>query len=281
MITVRSKKELQALLECEREAGKTIALVPTMGALHQGHLSLVAQAVGRYDICVVSLFVNPTQFNNPQDLATYPRQPEQDAALLEEAGCHYLFMPTEKEMYPEGEEPKHFTFGALETVMEGVHRPGHFQGVALIVSKLFDLVVPDTAFFGEKDFQQIAIIRSMVEQAGYKINIIPVPIVREESGLALSSRNQRLTSETRPSAPKIYQTLQESKALRQGGKSPQEVILWVTEQLNQTPHLQVEYYEIVDAITLQPIKEWSSTPDAVGCIACYCGDVRLIDNIHY
>ena len=208
MIVISSKKELQALLERERESRKTIGLVPTMGALHDGHLSLVKQAIARYDVCVVSIFVNPRQFNNPNDLETYPRQPEKDVALLDSVGCHYVFMPSVEEIYDGSGVERTFDFGAIGRVMEGVQRPGHFEGVALIVSKLFELVSPDGAFFGEKDFQQIAIVRSMVEQCGFKLSIIAVPIVREESGLALSSRNQRLTQETRPSAPRIYQTLQ-------------------------------------------------------------------------
>lgn len=281
MITVTSKKELRALLDAEREKGKTIGLVPTMGALHDGHLSLVKQAVARYDVCVVSIFVNPRQFNNPNDLATYPRQPEQDVALLDSVGCHYVFMPQVEEVYDGSEEERTFDFGAIGRVMEGVQRPGHFEGVALIVSKLFDLVAPDAAFFGEKDFQQIAIIRSMVAQCGFKLTIIAVPIVREESGLALSSRNQRLTSETRPSAPRIYEVLTISLEQKNQGLSPREVESWVTQTLNAILHLEVEYYTIVDGECLQPISSWEESADPVGCIACYCGDVRLIDNIHY
>lgn len=281
MIAISSKKELRALLVAEREAGKTIGLVPTMGALHEGHLSLVKQAITRYDVCVVSIFVNPRQFNNPTDLETYPRQPEQDMTLLDSVGCHYVFMPSVEEVYDGSGEERTFDFGAIGRVMEGVQRPGHFEGVALIVSKLFELVEPDGAFFGEKDFQQIAIVRSMVAQCGFKLSIIAVPIVREQSGLALSSRNQRLTSETRPSAPHIYQTLRASLEQKAKGLTPNEVSAWVTSELNAVPHLEVEYYTIVDGNSLQPLSSWSESEDPVGCIACYCGEVRLIDNIHY
>ncbi|MBB6275332.1 pantoate--beta-alanine ligase [Porphyromonas circumdentaria] len=281
MKTIATKKELISLLDTERELGKSIGLVPTMGALHEGHLSLVKEAVKRYDICVVSIFVNPKQFNNPQDLITYPRQPEQDIALLEKAGCHYLFMPTEEEVYEEGAVEKVFHFGSIANVMEGVQRPGHFEGVALIVSKLFELVRPHGAFFGEKDYQQIAIIRSMVQQCAFDLDIIAMPIVRESTGLALSSRNQRLTEETRPYAPMIYQKLRESLDWKKGGKTPREIEQKVTEELNAHPCLDVEYYMIVDATTLQPITSWSDAPATIGCIACYCGEVRLIDNISY
>lgn len=281
MKIVATKKELTALLDAERVQGKSIGLVPTMGALHKGHLSLVEQAVKDYDICVVSIFVNPKQFNNPQDLVTYPRQPEQDIQLLEKAGCNYLFMPTEEEVYEQGAVEREFHFGPIAEVMEGIKRPGHFEGVALIVSKLFELVKPDGAFFGEKDYQQIAIIRSMVAQCGFELDIIAMPIVREASGLALSSRNQRLTEQTRPNAPKIYQKLRESLDWKNNGKTPRDVEKQVTEELNAEPHLEVEYYTIVDATSLQPIESWNDATQTIGCIACYCGEVRLIDNIFY
>lgn len=281
MIVTTTKKELHDYLDGVRTQGLSIGLVPTMGALHDGHLSLVKRAIDQYDVCVVSIFVNPRQFNNPQDLVTYPRQPEKDIALLEQNGCHCIFMPSVEEVYETGERERTFDFGAIGRVMEGVQRPGHFEGVALIVSKLFELIAPNGAFFGEKDFQQIAIVRSMVAQCGFELSIHPVPIVREESGLALSSRNQRLTDETRLSAPMIYKTLVKSIDKGRSGATPQEVEAWVTEQLNATPHLEVEYYTIVDGTTLQPIQAWEQSCNPVGCIACYCGEVRLIDNIHY
>ncbi len=276
-----SKQELALLLKGERALGRTIGFVPTMGALHEGHLSLVSEAVARYDVCVVSIFVNPKQFNNPQDLITYPRQPEQDIALLEKTGCHYLFMPSEEEVYEKDAIERVFDLGAVAQVMEGVRRPGHFEGVALIVSKLFEWVAPDGAFFGEKDFQQIAIIRTMIKQCGLDLELIPMPIVREASGLALSSRNQRLTEETRPYAPLIYQILRESLLWKSEGKTPKEIEERVVQKLNAQPHLEVEYYSIVNAETLQPITHWEEAPSVIGCIACYCGDVRLIDNIFY
>lgn len=271
--------ELQSALQEERNRRKTIGLVPTMGALHSGHLSLVQKCCTEYDVCVASVFVNPTQFNDATDLKTYPRTPENDCRLLSEAGCDYVFLPSVTEIYPEP-DTRIFDFGFIGEVMEGAHRPGHFNGVAQVVSRLFLIVRPDGAFFGEKDFQQIAIIRSMVTQLALPVQIHPCPIVREQSGLAMSSRNQRLTPEARLSAPLIYKTLVESTTLIHE-KNPAEMTQWVLEQLEKTPHLRPEYYSIVDAITLRPIENWNDSTDPVGCITCYCGDVRLIDNIHY
>ena len=279
MNTITTVRELRQLLDEERKAGRRIGLVPTMGALHAGHLSLVRRCVSENDVCVASVFVNPTQFNDPHDLETYPRTPERDAAMLAEAGCRYVFMPSVDEMYPEA-DTRVFNLGTVATVMEGAFRPGHFNGVAQIVSKLFEAVEPDRAYFGEKDFQQIAIIRAMVRELGLRVEIVPCPIVRESDGLALSSRNARLTPEGRQVAPAIYRTLTESRALVDT-KTPDEVKAWVTERLNAVGGLRVEYYEIVDSTTLQPIHAWADSPEPRGCIAVYCGEVRLIDNISY
>ncbi|WP_293710855.1 pantoate--beta-alanine ligase [uncultured Parabacteroides sp.] len=279
MKIVNSIQELKRYLAEERQHNKQIGFVPTMGALHNGHLSLVKRCVEENDVCVVSIFVNPTQFNDKNDLATYPRTLDKDSALLEPAGCDYVFAPTEAEMYPEP-DTRTFDFGTVSAVMEGARRPGHFNGVAQIVSKLFYAVEPDNAYFGEKDFQQIAVIRAMVKQLNIPVKINACPILREEDGLALSSRNVRLTPEQRQKAPLIARTLKESTNFA-AGKSVQEVIDYVVNTINADPVMRVEYYEIVDGITMESIKDWSDTDYAVGCITVYCGEVRLIDNIRY
>jgi pantoate--beta-alanine ligase len=250
-----------------------------MGALHDGHISLVKRCVEENDICVASIFVNPTQFNNKQDLATYPRTPEEDYALLEAARCDYVFAPTEKEMYPEP-DTRIFRLGPVAEVMEGVHRPGHFNGVAQIVSKLFDIVAPGKAYFGEKDFQQIAVIRVMVKELALPVEIVSCPILREPSGLAMSSRNSRLTAGQHQKAPLIARTLKESTNFVPG-KKVQEVIDYVVDTINNEPALRVEYFDIVDRNTLQSVENWEETVDPVGCIAVFCGETRLIDNITY
>lgn len=279
MKIVNSIQELKRYLAEERQHNKQIGFVPTMGALHNGHLSLVKRCVEENDVCVVSIFVNPTQFNDKNDLATYPRTLDKDSALLEPAGCDYVFAPTEAEMYPEP-DTRTFDFGTVSAVMEGARRPGHFNGVAQIVSKLFYAVEPDNAYFGEKDFQQITVIRAMVKQLNIPVKINACPILREEDGLALSSRNVRLTPEQRQKAPLIARTLKESTNFAVG-KSVQEVIDYVVNTINADPVMRVEYYEIVDGITMESIKDWSDTDYAVGCITVYCGEVRLIDNIRY
>jgi pantoate--beta-alanine ligase len=272
-------KDLKQYLNREREGNKRIGLVPTMGALHEGHISLVRRCVRENDVCVVSIFVNPTQFNDKNDLATYPRTPEQDHALLEAVGCTYGFAPDEKEMYPEP-DTRVFHFGRVAEVMEGKHRPGHFNGVGQIVSKLFDIVQPQKAYFGEKDFQQIAVIREMTKLLNMNVEIVSCPIIREKDGLALSSRNTRLTPELRQKAPLIARVLQESTNFAKK-HSVQDTIDFVVESINKESEMKVEYYEIVDSNTLESIKDWTNTNDPVGCITVYCGKVRLIDNIHY
>ncbi len=279
MKVVNSIKELRENLSQERLEKRSIGLVPTMGALHAGHISLVERCVRENDVCVVSVFVNPTQFNDKHDLETYPRTLEADCALLEAAGCHYVFAPSVEEMYPEP-DTRVFNLGRVAEVMEGAMRPGHFNGVAQVVSKLFYIVEPDNAYFGEKDFQQIAVIRAMVKQLNIPVKINACPIKREADGLALSSRNTRLTPELRQKAPLIARTLKESTTFAPG-KSVQEVIDFVVNTINADPDMRVEYYEIVDGNTLEAIKDWSETDYPIGCITVFCGEVRLIDNIKY
>ncbi len=277
MQLVNTIAQLKLAVNKEREAGKQIGFVPTMGALHRGHVSLVEQAVNATDFVVASIFVNPTQFNNPTDLKTYPRTLEQDLIMLKEAGVSLVFVPTVEEIYPEPDK-RVFDFGKLDKVMEGEHRPGHFNGVAQVVSKLFDIVNPHKAFFGQKDFQQLAIIRRMVEMLGLKVEIVSCPTVREADGLAMSSRNMLLNPKQRASAPIISKTLAQARNNMEQ-MSVKEMIEWVKKEINKNPELNVEYFEIADAKTLQPVSQWNSTKQAVGCIAVQVGQVRLIDNI--
>lgn len=279
MKIVNSIKDLKQYLATAKRDNKQVGLVPTMGALHAGHLSLVKRCVAENDVCVVSVFVNPTQFNDKHDLETYPRTLEKDCALLETAGCDCVFAPSVEEMYPEP-DTRTFDFGTVSDVMEGARRPGHFNGVAQIVSKLFYAAEPDNAYFGEKDFQQIAVIRAMVAQLQIPVRIHACPILREADGLAMSSRNTRLTPALRQKAPLIARTLKESVTFA-AGKSVQETIDYVVETIDRDPDMRVEYYEIVDGNSLESIREWKDTDYPVGCITVYCGEVRLIDNIKY
>lgn len=279
MRVVKTISELKSLISGCKQENKTVGLVPTMGALHTGHKSLIDRARKENDIVVVSVFVNPTQFNNKQDLATYPRTEERDCALLEAAGCDVVFMPAVEEVYPEPDN-RQFDLGAVAEVMEGAHRPGHFNGVAQIVSKLFGFVEPDRAYFGEKDFQQIAVIRKMVQLEGFKLQIVACPIKREDDGLALSSRNVRLTAEQRQLAPNIYRVLKESCNFAKS-HTVAETEKFVVDSLNALPQMEVEYYSIVDALTMQPVSDWADADSITGCITVYCGEVRLIDNIAY
>ncbi|MDR2120931.1 MAG: pantoate--beta-alanine ligase [Tannerella sp.] len=279
MKIVEKKDDLEAFLAVERQVGRRIGFVPTMGALHEGHMSLVRTCVAENDVCVASIFVNPAQFNDIRDLEAYPRTPEKDCAALEEAGCDCVFMPSVEEMYPEP-DTRRFDLGRVAEVMEGAFRPGHFNGVAQVVSRLFEIVKPQSAYFGEKDFQQIAVIREMTRQLGLGVRIVPCPIVREHDGLAMSSRNVRLTPEQRRVAPLIAATLKESRTFVYG-KKVEEVIEHVVNTLNGVPPLRVEYFEIVDAKTLLPVRDWYEPEDIAGCIAVFCGDVRLIDNVRY
>lgn len=271
--------DLQARIQKFKADGKKVGFVPTMGALHAGHASLVNRCVSENDYCVVSVFVNPTQFNDKNDLQHYPRTPEADCALLEKVGCSIMFMPTVDEMYPE-EDTRIFDLGSVAEVMEGRYRPGHFNGVAQIVSKLFAAVMPHRAYFGEKDFQQIAVIREMTRQLQFPIEIVSCPIVREADGMALSSRNTRLSTSQRKNAVNISQTLFKSRTFAEQ-HTITETIAYVTDTLNTIEDLQVEYFEIVDGNSLQAVASWDDAAYIVGCITVYCGEVRLIDNITY
>ena len=277
MIVVETIKGLKQ--ELEKYNSKNIGFVPTMGALHDGHISLVKRSVEENDVTVVSVFVNPTQFNDKADLERYPRTEEADKKLLEAAGCDIVFMPQVEEMYPE-EDTRVFNFGCIETVMEGKYRPGHFNGVAQIVSKLFYAVEPTRSYFGAKDFQQVASIRDMVRQLELPVEIIACPIIREESGLARSSRNELLSAEERKKAALISQVLSKSVNFAKD-MSVEEVKNWVIDQFKVDDVFKMDYYDIVDGNTLQSVSSWEDSDYIVGCIAIYCGKIRLIDNIHY
>ena len=279
MEIVHTVKDLQSKLSALKAQGKSVGLVPTMGALHAGHASLVKRSVAENDVTVVSVFVNPTQFNDKTDLEKYPRTPDADCRLLEECGVTFAFIPSVAEMYPEP-DTRHFSYAPLDTVMEGKYRPGHFNGVCQVVSKLFDMVKPDRAYFGEKDFQQLAIIREMVRQMHFPLQIVGCPIVREADGLALSSRNKRLTAEQRTQALQISQTLFASVDYAKT-HTVQETRQFVEDRIAQAPGLTLEYFELVDGNTLQSIADWKDTTYPVGCITVFCGEVRLIDNIKY
>ena len=279
MITLYTIKDLQNAVSTSKNERKTIGFVPTMGALHEGHISLVKKCREQNDVCIVSIFVNPTQFNNQTDLEKYPRTIDEDTKLLSYAGVDIVFVPSVQEVYPESDN-RQFDFGLLDKVMEGKFRPGHFNGVAQVVSRLFDFVKPDKAYFGEKDFQQLAIIRRMVSQFNIPVEIVPMPIKRQDSGLAMSSRNQRLTGDQKKDAANIYRVLSESKTLY-NNKTVEELRFWVIENINKIASLEVEYFEIVDGNTLQQISDWKDTQYVVGCITVFCGEVRLIDNIIY
>lgn len=275
METITNSEELRRALGSRDRSG--IGFVPTMGALHAGHRSLVERARRECATVVVSVFVNPTQFNDKTDLKNYPRTPEADLRLLEEVGADYIFMPSVEEVYPEP-DTRTFDFGMIDKVMEGATRPGHFNGVAQVVSRLFDLVKPAKAYFGEKDFQQIAVIREMVRQLRIPVEIIPCPIVRGEDGLALSSRNTLLDTDHRTAAPYIYKVLK-AAVEKSHQTTPDQLAAWVTAQVESNPLLKVIYFQVVDAATMQQVRTWEESPAIQGCIAVQAGDIRLIDNI--
>ena len=288
MQTFTTVAALTAAIQEAKKENKTIGLVPTMGALHDGHLSLVAKAREQNDLVVVSVFVNPIQFNNQEDLAKYPRTVDADLEKLSAAGADIAFVPSVEEMYPEPVNTV-YHFGPLEEVMEGPRRPGHFSGVAVVVRRLFDLAQPNRAYFGEKDFQQIAIIRNLVEQIKYPIELVPCPIVRADDGLALSSRNMRLSPEARTVAPNIYATLCQAVEMSEF-EDVESVQLWVMDTLSSFHEVnplkeglrfEPEYFEIVNDITLQPIEDWDDAQGVVGCIAVWLDGVRLIDVIRF
>ncbi len=298
MKVINSRLELGGILDIASNHGKTVGLVPTMGALHEGHASLIRRSVSENDITVVSIFLNPTQFNDPKDLERYPRTLESDCKILEECGAQIAFAPSVKEIYPNA-DTRHFSFPPTDEVMEGARRPGHFNGVCQIVSELFMLVQPNRAYFGEKDYQQIAVIKQMVNAyknetipsimiSGREVNsdwariirIVPCPVIREESGLAMSSRNALLAPEEKAIAPIIYQVMQCSKKL---GLSVDKTRQWVVDAINAVEGLEVEYYSIVDGDTLADVHSWDEAESIVGCITVYCGKtpIRLIDHTRY
>ena len=280
MKEISTVAQLREAVADAKKAGATVGLVPTMGALHAGHVSLIERARRECDFVVVSVFVNPTQFNNPDDLRTYPRTLEADCEKLTAAGVDVAFVPSVEEIYPEP-DTRVFDLGAVAEVMEGAMRPGHFNGVAQIVSKLFSYVQPDRAYFGEKDYQQIAVIRRMVELEGFKLEIVPCPIKRHDDGLAMSSRNVRLSAEQRAQAPAIHRILAQSVEDAAECHDINALQQRVVEAINAVDGMEVEYYQIVDALTLQPVAAWDGRHPLVGCVTVWMGDVRLIDNIKY
>ena len=276
MIVINTKSALQNAVGEYKAKGKQVGLVPTMGALHRGHLELIKQAREENDIVVCSIFVNPIQFNNQEDLEKYPRFPEQDIAFIQDF-CDICFMPSVEEMYPSAPTEK-YDFGALEQVMEGAMRPGHFNGVCIVVNRLFELVTPDRAYFGKKDYQQLVIIQHLVKSLHLNIDIRPVEIVRDVDGLALSSRNKRLSAQARKEAPFIYRTLQTAKD-NSRYLNPQELQTWIDKQFAANKHFQLEYARIVNADTLQTIADYNECPSVIICVTAWLDNVRLIDNI--
>ena len=281
MKVFRKTVELQNELFCARKEGKKIGLVPTMGALHEGHASLIRRSVKDNEVTVVSVFLNPTQFNDKNDLERYPRTLEADCQLAEACSADYLFAPSVKEIYPTP-DMRHFEFPPVSTVMEGARRPGHFNGVCQVVSRLFYIVKPDKAYFGEKDWQQIAVIKQLVKFINSNVQIVECPIVREADGLAMSSRNSLLTDEERAIAPAIYQALKDSVDFSLS-HTVKETHDKVVEQINAVNGLEVEYFEIVDGDSLQTVDNWNACDGVVGCVTVYCGKtpIRLIDHIRY
>ena len=257
-----------------------IGFVPTMGALHPGHISLVKEAKKYSNTVVVSIFVNPVQFNNPDDLASYPRTVEADCKMLRDAGADIVLIPSEKEIYPTSKS-REFDLGGLDTTGEGARRPGHFNGVARVVTRLFEIVKPQFAFFGEKDFQQLAVIKHFTKELNYPVQIISCPTIREEDGVAMSSRNMLLSMEHRKAAPRIHSTLVKAKEMCSKKENPDifEITEWVKNQINTNPLLKAEYAEAVEPMTMKVVTDWNSSPDIQLCVAVFADNVRLIDNI--
>lgn len=273
----KTKNELQTHLKKHKQT-KNIGFVPTMGALHQGHLSLIKKAKEENDLVVVSVFVNPTQFDNQEDLIKYPKNLEKDIALLKTVNCDVLFTPDVSEIYNTQITADSFNFGGIESEMEGKFRKGHFDGVGAIVKRLFEIVQPNKAYFGEKDFQQLQIIKKLVAITKLPVTIIPCAIFREEDGLAMSSRNIRLTEEQRKAAPFIYKTLKKAKK-KFGTKNAEEVTKWVQKKFKKHPVLELEYFVIADEKSLKQITEKDKNNQARAFIAVYAGNIRLIDNL--
>jgi pantoate--beta-alanine ligase len=271
--------ETRRILSIFRQQGKSIGLIPTMGALHEGHLSLIDTSLRSNDISVISIFVNPTQFNDSNDYKNYPRNIEKDLELARLKGCDLAFVPAEREIYPEKDQ-RVFDFGSLDNYMEGKYRPGHFNGVAQIVSRLFSIIEPDRAYFGEKDFQQLVIIKKLVDQLKMPVEIVSCPIIREPDGLAMSSRNQLLTPEQRKSASRISAVLRRAKDLAGKVKIP-ELKKIVISEIDSDPNLKTEYFEVVLEDDLIPLKNWPQKSPVVACIAVKAGQIRLIDSINF
>ena len=279
MEIVRTISKLRDCLDLHRRQGHSVGFVPTMGALHEGHASLVVRSVAENDVTVVSIFLNPTQFNDPKDLERYPRTLEADCQLLEKCGANIAFAPSVAEVYPEP-DTRQFSYPPTDSVMEGAMRPGHFNGVCQVVSKLLSYVEPDRAYFGEKDYQQIAVIRRMVDDLGFKLEIVPCPVVRQSDGLAMSSRNTLLTDQERATAANIYRIMNESRSL---GLTVQQTHDYVVDAINSIDGLEVQYFSIVDGDSLADVSSWDDAPSIVGCITVFCGakPIRLIDHIRY
>lgn len=279
MEIVRTISKLRDCLDLHRRQGHSVGFVPTMGALHEGHASLVVRSVAENDVTVVSIFLNPTQFNDPKDLERYPRTLEADCQLLEKCGADIAFAPSVAEVYPEP-DTRQFSYPPTDSVMEGAMRPGHFNGVCQVVSKLLSYVEPDRAYFGEKDYQQIAVIRRMVDDLGFKLEIVPCPVVRQSDGLAMSSRNTLLTDQERTTAANIYRIMNESRSL---GLTVQQTHDYVVDAINSIDGLEVQYFSIVDGDSLADVTSWDDAPSIVGCITVFCGTkpIRLIDHIRY
>jgi pantoate--beta-alanine ligase len=278
MKTCSTIGEITKALQKERKTGHSIGFVPTMGALHEGHLSLIKESGKANDITVCSIFINPIQFNNKEDLEKYPRNLKEDLRLLKTAGCDYVFIPEKEEIYPDGTPVLDLNFGSLDKALEGKFRPGHFKGVAIVVKRLFEIITPDHAYFGKKDYQQLLVIRRLVELLKLPVEIHSCPTFREPDGLAMSSRNLRLTIGEREMAPLIYQVL--CKVKEKAGKTPvKELRQWAIKKISSNPAFKVEYFEIADKNDLHILGSWKEKENAVACTAVFLGDVRLIDNM--
>lgn len=271
-------EEIDAFTASARAAGKRIGFVPTMGALHEGHLSLISRALCECDVVICSIFVNPTQFNDPKDYERYPRVMDEDVKMLESVGCHAVFAPSEKIIYPDDSFKLQIEFGFLETVLEGKHRPGHFKGVGMVVKRLFEVVKPDRAFFGLKDYQQVMVIKELVRQFSIPVEIIGMPTIREADGLAMSSRNRLLSPEERTTALHLSRVLREAKAVF-GKTSIADIKSNAIRELEALPNVKVDYFEISDGHTLQTIHVPSESSLPVALLAVFVGKVRLIDNM--
>ncbi|WP_189683215.1 pantoate--beta-alanine ligase [Salibacter halophilus] len=278
MKVCRTKKEMQSVVQNAQANNQSIGFVATMGALHSGHLALVERSASDNDITVVSVYVNPTQFNNPEDLEKYPRTLDRDIKYLESAGCDVVFTPTDDDMYPEGKKSKSYPFGSLATKMEGEFRPGHFDGVGTVVNKLFEIIEPNNAYFGEKDYQQVLVVRKMAELEGLDVNVVGCPIEREANGLAKSSRNERLTDEQMEKGSIIYKSLLMARDLKEKGKTVEEIEKAVKETFDQQEMFDLEYFNIADTKTMELLSGSIDVP-ARAFIAAFAGNVRLIDNI--